>query len=167
MTASTDLQDRLARVLETPGALPAGVPVVRWRRKDALSDMEATEAAARGLAVFVAVPVPTSAMQGTPFVFFDGFECRVQIVELPEMNRDGVSDLHEMIERVALALHWQPKAAESPLAGMLAHPLSLASRPVEMAEGVVEVPGFEGSGQSIRGADVIFNAVLQLKEDAA
>jgi len=163
MTAAKDLQARIAQVLSAPDVLPPNVPVVVWRRKDALSDLEATEAAARGLAVFVQVPVPTSAMQGTPFVFFDGFECRAQIVELPEMNRDGVSDLYDLIERVALALHWQPKAAESPLAGMLAHPLSLASRPVEMAEGVVEVPGFEGSGQSIRGADVIFNAVLQIR----
>lgn len=164
MTSLIDLQNRLACILEMPGALPASVPVVRWRRKELESNAEATIAAMQGLAVFVAVPVPTSAMQGTPFVFFDGFECRVQIVELPEMNRGGVSDLYEMIERIALALHWQPKAVESPLAGMLAHPLHLAARPVEMAEGVVDVPGFEGSGQTIRGADVIFNAVLQLPE---
>jgi len=165
MTACTDLQDRIARALEEPGALPVDVPVVRWRKKDMRSDMEATLGAQHGLCLFVPVPVPTSAMQGTPFVFFDGFECRVQIVEMPNVNSDGPADLYDMIEYVALALHWQPKTAESPLAGILAHPLYLASRPVETAEGIVAVPGFEHDGQVIRAADVIFNAVLQVNAE--
>ncbi len=165
MTASTDLQDRIARTLGAPGALPVSIPVVRWRKKDMKSDMEATVAAQSGLCIFVPVPVPTSAMQGTPFVFFDGFECRVQIVEMPNVNSDGPADIYDMIEAVALALHWQPKAVDSPLAGILAHPLYLASRPVEMAEGIVAVPGFEHDGQVIRGADVIFNAVLQVNAE--
>ena len=126
------------------------------------SDMEATVAAQSGLCIFVPVPVPTSALQGAPFVFFDGFECRVQIVEMPNVNSDGPVDLYDMIEYVALALHWQPKSVDSPLAGILAHPLYLAQRPVETAEGIVAVPGFEHDGQVIRGADVIFNAVLQI-----
>lgn len=127
--------------------------------------MEATLAAQRGLCIFVPVPVPTSAMQGTPDVFFDGFECRVQIVELPSVNSDGAADLYDLIEAVALALHWQPKSVDSPLAGILAHPLHLAQRPVETAEGVVAVPGFEHDGQVIRAADVIFNAVLQINQN--
>lgn len=165
MTAAKDLQARIAQVLSAPDVLPPNVPVVVWRRKDALSDLEATEAAARGLAVFVQVPVATSAMQGTPFVFFDGFECRVQVVEMPDMNRDSGADLYDLIEAVALALHWQPKTIEDPLYGMLAHPLHLAARPVETAEGVVAVPGFEHNGQAILGADVIFNAVLQINKE--
>ena len=164
MTACTDLQDRIARALEAPGALPVDVPVVRWRKKDVRSDMEATLAAQKGLCLFVPVPVPTSAMQGTPFVFFDGFECRVQIVEMPNVNSDGPADLYDLIEYVALALHWQPKSPDSPLAGILAHPLYLAARPVETAEGIVAVPGFEHDGQVIRAADVIFNAVLQINQ---
>jgi hypothetical protein len=88
---------------------------------------------------------------------------RVQIVEMPELNRDGEADLYDLIDAVALALHWQPKAEDSPLAGMLAHPLYLAARPLEVAEGVVSVPGFEHNGETIRGADVIFNAVMELK----
>lgn len=164
MTACTDLQERIASALEAPGTLPVDVPVVRWRKKDVKSDMEATLAAQRGLCLYVPVPVPTSAMQGTPFVFFDGFECRVQIVEMPNVNRDGPADLYDMIEHVALALHWQPKSTDSPLAGILAHPLCLAGRPVEMAEGIVAVPGFEHDGQVIRAADVIFNAVLQINQ---
>ena len=164
MTACTDLQDRIARALQETGALPVSVPVVQWRKRDMQSDMEASLAAQSGLCLFVPVPVPTRAMQGTPFVFFDGFECRVQIVELPNVNSGGVADLYDMIEYVALALHWQPKDLFSPLAGILAHPLSLAERPVEVAEGIVAVPGFEHNGQVIRGADVIFNAVLQINE---
>ncbi len=165
MNASRDLQDRIARTLEAPGALPVDVPVVRWRRKDAASDNEATLAASKGLCLFVPMPVPTSALQGTPFVFFDGFECRVQVVEMPDMNRDSGADLYDLIEAVALALHWQPKTIEDPLYGMLAHPLHLAARPVETAEGVVAVPGFEHNGQAILGADVIFNAVLQINKE--
>ena len=162
MSASSDLQDRIARTLEAPGALPVELPVVRWRTKDMRSEMEATLAAQTGLCLFVPMPVPTSAMQGTPFVFFDGFECRVQIVEIPNVNQDGPADLYDLIEAVCLALHWQPKEPTSPLAGILAHPLHLAQRPVETAEGIVAVPGFEHDGQVIRAADVIFNAVLQI-----
>jgi hypothetical protein len=159
------LQEAIAKSLEAPGALPVAVPVVRWRRKDAESDMEASLAAQSGICVFVLPPVPTSAMQGSPVVFFDEMEVRVQIVEMPEMNRGGAVDLYDMISHVALALHWQPKTAESPLAGMLAHPLYLARRPVEVAEGIVEVPGFEGNGQAIRGADVIFQAAMQINNN--
>jgi len=162
MSASSDLQDRIVRTLAAPGALPVELPVVPWRKKDMKSDMEATLAAQSGRCIFVPVPVPTSAMQGTPFVFFDGFECRVQIIEIPNVADDSGPDLYELIEAVALALHWQPKSPDSPLAGLLAHPLYLAQRPVEMAEGLVSVPGFEHDGQIIRAADVIFNAVLQI-----
>ena len=160
-----DLQTRLAKALEAPGALPVTVPIVRWRKKDMKSDMEATLAAQTGICIYVPMPVPTHAMQGTPFVFFDGFECRVQIVEIPEVNRDGPADIYDLIVAVALALHWQPKSVDSPLAGILAHPLTLAERPVEMAEGIVAVPGFEHDGEVIRGADVIFNAVLQINQE--
>lgn len=162
MSASSDLQERIAQTLEGSGLLPAGLPIVRWRRKDVKSDMEASLAAQQGRCIFVPMPVPTSAMQGTPFVFFDGFECRVQIIEMPHVANEGEADIYELIEAVALALHWQPKSPDSPLAGMLAHPLYLAQRPVETAEGLVAVPGFEHDGQFIRAADVIFNAVLQI-----
>lgn len=133
-----------------------------WRMKEAESDMEATLAARKGLCIYVLMPVPTRAMQGTPTVFFDGYEVRVQIVEIPKINRAG-ADLYDLIDAVALALHWQPKTVESPLAGLLAHPLYLAERPVEVAEGVVAVPGFERNGEIVRGADVIFHAALELK----
>lgn len=164
MSSASDLQTALVRVLSAEGALPVAVPVVAWRRKDAESDQEATLAVQHGLCLFVPMPLPTSAMQGTPDVFFDGCEARVQIVEMPAMNRRGPADLYDMIDAVALALHWQPKAKTSPLYGILAHPLTLAPRPVETAEGIVNVPGFEGNGEAIRGADVIFNAVLQLNK---
>ncbi len=162
MNTSADLQDRVAKALEASGLMPSGLPIIRWRKKDQESDMEASMASQRGLCIFVPMPVPTSAMQGCDVVFFDGFEVRVQIVELPDMNRDGAADLYDLIDAVSLALHWQPKSVESPLYGMLAHPLYLAQRPVETAEGIVSVPGFEQNGQVIRGADVIFNAVLQI-----
>lgn len=164
MSTSADLQSRIVKTLEAPGAIRVPLPVVPWRKKDSQSDLEATMAAQSGLCIFVPMPVPTSAIQGTPFVFFDGYEVRVQIVELPDLNRDAPADLYDLIDDVANALHWQPKSVNDPLAGMLAHPLYLAQRPVEVAEGIVAVPGFEHNGQVIRGADVIFNAVLQLNQ---
>lgn len=165
MNSSSDLQGRIVRSLQAPGALPVELPVVAWRKKDAESDLEATTAAQQGLCIFVPMPVPTRAMQGCDVVFFSGYEVRVQIVEMPELNRGGAADLYDLIDAVALALHWQPKSVDSPLAGILAHPLYLAERPVEVAEGVVAVPGFEHNGQVIRGADVIFNAVLQINQN--
>lgn len=161
-SSSSALQSALVRILSAEGALPAPVPVIAWRRKDQESDLDAKLAVQRGLCLFVPMPIPTSAMQGTPDVFFDGYEVRVQIVEMPSMNRRGPADLYDMIDAVALALHWQPKTQDSPLYGILAHPLYLASRPVETAEGILAIPGFEHNGEEIRGADIIFNAVLQL-----
>jgi hypothetical protein len=166
MTSGKDLQERTALTLELPGVLPESVcPVVRWRKKDMRSANEMTLAVSRGLAVIVPMPVPTSAMQGHPDVFFDGYEVAVHVVEMPEVNRDGDVDLYDLIDMIALGLHWQPKSAEDPLAGMLAYPLSLAKRPVEMAEGIAEqIPGFEHAGKVIIGANIYFNAVLQINQ---
>lgn len=163
MTSAKDLQEKTALTLELPGVLPDGQPVVRWRKKDLRSTNEMTLAISRGLAVILPMPVPTSAMQGHPDVFFDGYEVVVQVVEMPEVNRDSGVDLYDLIDLVCLGLHWQPKSAEAPLAGMLAHPLYLAQRPVEMAEGIAEqIPGFKHGGKVILGANIYFNAVLQI-----
>lgn len=163
MTASKDLQERIVNVLKS--ALPAGIEVMSWRAKDMTSDLDATAAAQSGLAVYVPVPKATSAMQGVPFVFFDRFEVRVQIIELPHLN-SRTEDLYDLIELISLALHWQPKTEDSPLAGMLAHPLFLSERPVEAVEGAVSVPGFEHNGEYLRAADVIFTAVLQINAES-
>lgn len=164
MNTSAKLQDCICRALTNSGLMPAGLPVVAWRSKDAESDMNATLAAQKGLCIYVPMPLPTHCLQHAQEVFFDAYEVRVQIVELPDQNRGGVADLYDLLDAVALALHWQPKSVESPLAGILAHPLMLAERPVEMAEGVVAVPGFEHNGQVVRAADVIFRAVLQVRD---
>ncbi len=161
MNPSTDLQTRIVDALKAPGALPWEVPIVAWSKKDTQSDMEARMAAQGGLCIIVPNPIPTHAMQGTGVLFFNGFEVRVQAIEIPNVNRDGGPDLYELMFAIATALHWQPKMAESPLAGILAHPLTIAERPVEVVEGVTDLPGLEHARQVIRGADVIFNAVLQ------
>ena len=165
MTMGKDLQERIALALEESGALPEGLVPVRWRKKDRNSDNDLTLAVTKGLAVIVPVPIPTSALQGTPSVFFDGFECIVQILEMPELNRDGETDLYDLIERISLALHWQPKSAESPLAGILAHPLHLASRPVEMVEGIADMPGFANNGTVVRACTLFFNAALEINAE--
>ena len=120
--------------------------------------MDAGLAIQRGICIFVMPPLPTSAMQGVPFVFFDGYEIRVRIIELPALNSSG-ADAYELIDAVSLALHWQNPDA------MLAHPLELSRRPVEMVEGAASAPGFEHDGKFIRIADVIFNAVLQINPE--
>lgn len=162
MSAAKDLQSRIHKTLLLPGSLSIDIPIVSWRKKNTESNMEATIAAQTGRCIYVLTPVPTSAMQGASFVFFDGFECRVQIVEFPDVPQGDDIDLSDLIEEVALALHWQPKSVTSPLYGILAHPLSLAPRPVDITEGVVAVPGFERNGEVVKGADVIFNAALQI-----
>lgn len=161
MSASADLQSAIAALLEVSGALPISAPVIRRREKEMASDIDAGLAVQTGICLFVMPPVATSALQGVPFVFFDRYEVRVRIIELPQMNTAG-ADTYELIDAVALALHWQPKSQGSPLAGMLAHPLQIASRPVEMIEGAASAPGFAYDGKFLRIADVVFNAVLQI-----
>jgi hypothetical protein len=129
------------------------------------SDLDAGAAVTNGLCIFVMPPVPTSAVQGVSFVFFDGYEVRVRIIELPQMNTTG-ADTYGLIDAVALALHWQPKAQDNPLAGILAHPLQIARRPVEMIEGTASAAGMPYDGKFLRVADVVFNAVLQINSPA-
>ena len=166
MNSSTDLQDAIARILEAPGVLGLSHPVVRRKEKDFKNDLLANEAVQKGLCVFAMAPLPTSALEGVPFVFFDGYEVRVRIVELPNINNTGV-DAYGLIDKVATALHWQPKAEGSPLAGMLAHPLELARRPVETAEAMMALPGtgFEKDEHFVRVVDVIFNAVMGVNQE--
>lgn len=163
MSASADLQAAVAALLAAPGALPIEAPVIRRREKEMASDIDAGLAVQNGICLFVMPPVPTSAVQGVSFVFFDGYEVRVRIIEMPQINTSG-ADTYELIEAVALALHWQPKSQDSPLAQMLAHPLQLARRPVEMIEGSASAPGFAYDGNFLRIADVVFNAVLQINQ---
>lgn len=192
MSASADLQSIIAALLEAPGALPVSAPVIKRREKEMASDLDAGHAVTTGLCFFAMPPVPTSALQGVSFVFFDGYEVRVRIIELPQMNTTG-ADTYGLIDAVSLALHWQPhrgiteavaarmevaeedKATatawveEQPqfapliaLAAILAHPLQLARRPVEMIEGTASAAGMPYDGKFLRIADVVFNAVLQI-----
>jgi hypothetical protein len=165
MNASADIQSAIAALLEAPGALPVAAPVLKRREKEMASDLDAGAAVTNGLCIFVMPPVPTSAVQGVSFVFFDGYEVRVRIIELPQMNTTG-ADTYELIDAVALALHWQPKAQDNPLAGILAHPLQIARRPVEMIEGTASAAGMPYDGKFLRVADVVFNAVLQINNPA-
>src|SRR5260221_13135167 len=130
MSASADLQDAIIELLGQPGALRVNVPVVSQRTKELSKEIEAA-AANKGLCIYVMPPLPTSALQGNPFVFFDKAEIRVRIVEQPAMNETG-ADAYDLVDDVANALHWQPKAEGTALGAILAHPLQLASRPAEM-----------------------------------
>jgi len=155
MNSSTDLQEAIAKLLEKAGALPIAAPVVRRKEKDVTNDLEAGLAVQGGICVFAMRPLPTSALEGVPFVFFDGYEVRVRIIEIPNINTSG-ADTYELIDAIALALHWTNPG------NLLAQPLMLTRRPVEMVEGSASAPGFEHDGKFLRIADVIFNAVLQI-----
>jgi len=132
MSASSDLQTAIVELLGQPGALRVTVPLVARRTKELAADIEAA-AANQGLCIFVMPPLPTSALQGNPFVFFDKAEVRVRIVEQPAMNQTG-ADAYDLVDDVASALHWQPKSEGSQLGAILAHPLQLASRPCELID---------------------------------
>jgi hypothetical protein len=192
MSASKDLQNAVAGILEFPGLLPLSEPVIRRLEKDVQNDLEAGLSIQKGLGVWAMPPVATSALQGVSFVFFDGYEVRVRLNELPIMNSTG-SNAFDLVDAVAAALHWQPAnqiqaqvaavmTQEScdeatalalvqadvrmkpffDLGKILSYPLALAQRPVEMAEGLADAPGFAHHGQLLRIVDVIFNAVLQV-----
>lgn len=150
MSASSDLQAAIIELLEQPGALRVDVPLVARRTKELTADIEAA-AANKGLCIFVMPPLPTSALQGTPFVFFDRAEVRVRIIEQPAMNQSG-ADAYDLVDDVANALHWQPKSEGAQLGAILAHPLQLASRPCAMIE-----------DPQARIIEVIFEAVYGLQ----
>lgn len=182
MSASSELQLAIEAMLGTAGALRVAVPIVKRRTKDLPNDIDAA-AANHGLCIFVMPPLPTSALENVPFVFFDKAEIRIRIIEQPAANRTG-SDAYDLVDDVACALQWQPHrgleeaivarmlaescdrataaawvAAEEQfaplraLAAILAHPLQLASRPTDMVE-----------DPRTRIIDVIFNAVYQLNK---
>jgi len=150
MSASADLQEAIVELLGMPGALRVNVPLVSRRTKELAGDIEAA-AANQGLCIFVMPPLPTSALQGNPFVLFDQAEVRVRIVEQPAMNQTG-ADAYDLVDDVASALHWQPKAEGTKLGAILAHPLQLAERPCEMVE-----------DPQARIIEVIFEAVYELQ----
>jgi hypothetical protein len=197
MSASADIQSAIAALLEAPGALPVAAPVIRRREKEMASDIDAGAAVTNGLCLFVMPPVATSAVQGVSFVIFDGYEVRVRIIELPQMNITG-ADTYELIDAVSLSLHWQPtsgiqrkvaavmaeeeldeaaalalvradptNASLFALLQILAHPLQLARRPVEMIEGTASAAGMPYDGKFLRITDVVFNAVLQINAPAS
>jgi len=149
MSASADLQQAIAAVLGAPDALRVAVPIVARRQKELGAEIEAA-AANKGLCIYVMPPLPTRAMQGVSFVFFEAAEVRIRIIEQPPANSTG-ADAYDLVDDVATALHWQPKEAGSPLSAILGHPLQLASRPTEMVE-----------DPRTRIIDVIFDATFQL-----
>ncbi|HSI10721.1 MAG TPA: hypothetical protein VK961_01695 [Chthoniobacter sp.] len=150
MSASSDLQTAIIELLGQPGALRVNVPLVARRTKEMAADIEAA-AANQGLCIFVMPPLPTSTLQGNPFVFFDKAEVRVRIVEQPAMNQAG-ADAYDLVDDVANALHWQPKSDGTQLGNILAHPLQLASRPCELID-----------DPQARIIEVIFEAVYGLQ----
>jgi hypothetical protein len=150
MSASADLQKAIVDLLSRGGALRVAVPVLSHRDKEYAKKIEEAAAKQSGLCVMVLPPLPTKAMQGVPFVFFESAEVRVRIVEQPARNALG-ADAYDLVDDIASALHWRPREGEqdNPLTPILAHPLQLAARPTGIAEDPVT-----------RFIDVIFEATF-------
>jgi hypothetical protein len=164
MSAASDLQEGIAALLE--GALPDGQMVIRRVEKDLENDLKTGNALQKGAGILVMMPVPASAVPNVKFVFIDKYECRVRLVEVPMLNRSG-RNIWETMEAVMTALHWTNPLADRTEAAVLAHPLMLDARPVEVVEGEVSAPGFEHDGKFIRIIDVRFRAVVQVKQAAS
>ncbi len=186
MSASADLQLRVCDLLRRAGALRVVVPIVDRRTKELAKEIEAN-AANKGLCLWVMPPLPTRAMQGVPFVFFEGAEIRVRIVEQPAVSARFGADGYDLLDDVATALQWQPHRGieEAVAARMLAdsidHAAALAlvraepefaelfalaailAHPLELASR----PAEEVADPKTRIIDVIFNAVYQLNPTSA
>lgn len=141
MSASADLQNHCVRLL-TP-ALPPEVRVLHRRPKEPANDFEVA-LADQTICVYILPPFALSALQGSPALFFDKYEVRCRVLEQPALNDTGL-DAWDVAERIALTLHWQM------IPGMLAHPLYIAPRPMEMVE-----------DPQRRAIDVIFYAQIEL-----
>lgn len=140
MSVCTELQNAVTALLQTK----LECPVLARRDKELKNDIEAA-VSKHGLCVWVMPPLPTHALQAEqPFVFFDGAEIRVRIMEETALNQTG-TDVYDAAEAVAVALHWSNPG------GILAHPLMLGARPVAVIE--------EKSGRTL---EVIFEAQYQL-----
>lgn len=148
MSTASTLQAAIAEVLGTAGALRVAAPIVARKQKNLASEIAAATAN-HGLCVYVMQPLPTRAMGDMPFVVFEGAEVRVRIIEKPSVNGSGAS-AYDLFDDAAIALHWQPGAVDSPLAGILAHPLQLASRVLEKTE-----------DKDYRVVDLLLEAVYQ------
>jgi hypothetical protein len=178
MSASADLQQAIVDLLGQEGMIRLPVPIIGRQTKRLADEIKAAVAKKSSLCVWVMPPLPTSALQGNPFVFFDKAELRVRIVEQPQTNNTG-ADAYDLIDDIANSLQWMPQrqiqavvtdymtaqnvdqttalaalradASYGPqfkLLDMLAHPLQLAPRPTEMVE-----------DPETRIVDVIFEAV--------
>lgn len=143
MSASSDLHIAVLDLLAV--GIPTSVPVLRVRPKE-LAAAISEAVASKGACVHVLPPLPTRAMQGVPFVFFEGAEIRVRVLEYPELNRTGL-DAYEIADAIALSLHWKKP-------DMCAHPIQLAERPVDMVE-----------DQEKRILDVIFGVQYQINAE--
>ncbi len=146
MSASASIQLAIAALLGGDGALRVPVPIVARREKELAAEIEAAAARGTGLCGYVVPVLPSSAVEDSPRVFFDRAEVRVRLVEEPGRNGTGVS-AWQLADDVAAALQWQPRAAGTPLAGLLSHPLHLAANAVETV-----------SDARLRLVDVIFTA---------
>lgn len=155
MSASSDLQAAIKDLLAAPGALRVDVPVLDRLTGDYQNDILAAAEKQSGLCVYVMPVIEQEAgsMQGGDVVFIDAAEVRVRIIEQPRANPSGATAF-DLKDDIINALHWKGAQGHAPaLDAILAHPLQLARRPVEIVEGVIEE-----SQQMVRILDVLFTA---------
>lgn len=120
------------------GTLTGNVPVLILRDHDLESQVAGCGNASK---IEILPPLPASALQGVPFVFFSDYQVKIRVTEYPQVN-DG-PDIYDLIEEVMGALHWQS------FGNFLGHPLQLDQRPVDLKDNLDR-----------REAEITFHAVL-------
>lgn len=151
MSLSVQFQAALKDLLSAPGVLRAeGLPIVARRTQEQGAEIEAAAAMANALCIFIKPPLPKKAVYNAPRVYFSDAEFVIQIIERPNDNLAGVSG-YELMDDVITALHWAPQVSGTALGGLLAHPLMLSPRPVDLV-----------ADKELRIIEVLFHAPYQL-----
>jgi hypothetical protein len=150
MSVSANLQKAIGQMLSAPGALRVNAPILSLQPKELIGDIEAAATRIGGLGINTLPVLPTRITDDAPFVFVEEGNLIVRTIETPAMNSLGAS-AWQLAEDIANALQWQPRAPQSPLSALLAHPLQLAPECFR-----------EVSDSRFRIVDTIFNATYQL-----
>lgn len=126
------------------GSLPSPVPVLKQLDHDLASDILSAGNAAK---IEILPPLPASALQGVPFVFFNQYQVKVRVTEYPQINEGP--DVYDLTEQVMAALHWQS------FGNFLGHPLQLAAQPINLKDNL-----------DSRECHILFNAVLGFEPES-
>ena len=139
-------QEEIAAVLKAHPGFPAQLDIIARREKDIASEIE-SKLGKLGICLWVMPPLPKSAIRTqNEIVFFDRVECRIRIIEQPQLNSSKFGAWDAM-EQVIVALQGiNPN-------DIFAVPLGLSERPVDLIE-----------DKTTRVFDIDFETAFQLND---